>query len=61
MPIWLRKFTFNKLKEWYDAQTADKGKYLINEDNPATQVSVPDLVQKLSQAPTYHTKTSKKK
>jgi len=61
MPLWLRKFTFSKLKEWYENQSAEKDKYLINEDNPASQVKVPDLVQKLSQAPTYHTKTSKKK
>lgn len=25
MPIWLRKFTFNKLKEWYEKQN-NKGK-----------------------------------
>lgn len=22
MPIWLRRFTFNKLKEWYEKQNA---------------------------------------
>lgn len=61
MPIWLRKFTFNKLKEWYDAQNKEKGQYLINEDAPATQVQIPDVVKKLQQNPTYNVKTSKKK
>lgn len=61
MPVWLRKFTFNKLKEWYDAQNKEKGQYLINEDAPATQVQIPDVVKKLQQNPTYNVKTSKKK
>ena len=61
MPLWLRRFTFNKMKEWYDAQSAEQNKYLINEENPASQAKIPDIVQKLSQAPTYQTKTSKKK
>jgi hypothetical protein len=61
MPLWLRRFTFNKMKEWFDAQTKEKDKYLINEDNPATQVNIPDAVKKLAQNTTYTTKTSKKK
>jgi hypothetical protein len=28
MPIWLRKFTFNKIKEWYDKSNSNK-----NEDS----------------------------
>ena len=49
------------MKEWYDAQTKEKDKYLVNEDNPAAQVSIPDAVKKLTQNSTYSTKTSKKK
>lgn len=49
------------MKEWYDAQTKEKGKYLVNEDNPATQVNIPDAVKKLTQNSTYTAKTSKKK
>ena len=26
MPIWLRKLTFKKLKEWYDTETKSKSK-----------------------------------
>ena len=24
MPIWLRRFTFNKIQEWYENQNKDK-------------------------------------
>tara|TARA_R110000823_G_scaffold262496_1_gene383127 strand:- start:1355 stop:1540 length:186 start_codon:yes stop_codon:yes gene_type:complete len=26
MPIWLRKFTFNKIKQWFDAENESKSK-----------------------------------
>lgn len=36
MPIWLRKFTFNKLKEFYDKEqeAIDKQNNIINPNNP---------------------------
>jgi len=61
MPIWLRKFTYNKLTEWFNSQSAGKEKYLVNEDNRSTQVQMPDVMKKLQQKATYSTKTSTKK
>jgi len=61
MPIWLRKFTYNKLTEWFNSQSVGKEKYLVNEDNPSTQVQMPDVMKKLQQKATYSTKTSTKK
>lgn len=61
MPIWLRKFTYNKLTEWYNAQSKEKGEYLVNEDNPATQIEIPDAVKNLQLNPTYNVKAPKKK
>jgi hypothetical protein len=56
MPIWLRNYTFNKLKEWYNQSTNTK-----NEDS-WTQGSVKEeaLKNKQVQVPTYVTKASKK-
>lgn len=63
MPIWLRNFTFNKIKEWYDAEAKanSKEEYLVDTDNPSRQISIPDAVKKLANAPTYTTKAPKKK
>jgi hypothetical protein len=56
MPIWLRNYTFNKLKEYYHQSTNTK-----NEDS-WTQGSVKEEASKNKQVqvPTYVTKASKK-
>ena len=56
MPIWLRKFTFHKIKEWYDQSKANKNEnsWLSGEakENAAKNKKV--------KPPTYVTKASKK-
>jgi hypothetical protein len=57
MPIWLRNYTFNKIKEWYN-QT------LKNESNEETWVK-DDIKKSVSKntkvnPPSYITKASKK-
>jgi len=49
MPIWLRNFTFNKIKEYYEKQNEQE------QPAPSTQNNVygPDV------NPTYSTKASK--
>jgi hypothetical protein len=49
MPIWLRKFTFNKLKEWYDKQNEDTQP----PTKPSTAIARPNI------KPAYSTKASK--
>jgi len=50
MPIWLRKFTFQKLKEYYQ------------EKNEKEEKAIKDANRKLSKAksPSYRTRTSNK-
>ena len=56
MPIWLRKFTFNKVKEWYDQSKSNKNEnsWLSGEakENAAKNKKI--------KPPTYVTKASKK-
>jgi hypothetical protein len=58
MPIWLRNFTFKKLKEWYD-QSSNKNQ---NNENTWVQGSIKEeaLKNKQIKVPTYVTKASKK-
>ena len=65
MPIWLRKFTFNKIKEYYDNQNKNSQAEdsWTNKSGAAAQkasqnIKVPDFVKKLPQ--TYQTKVSRK-
>lgn len=56
MPIWLRNFTFNKIKEWYNPQ---------NDTNDSSWVESSEIKQEASknkkiQPPSYVTKASKK-
>lgn len=53
MPIWLRKFTFSKIKEYYDKQNEDvqKQKEMLENKKPQ-EISRPNLT------PTYSTKKS---
>jgi len=56
MPIWLRVYTFNKLKDWYNQSNKNP-----NEDS-WTQGSIKEEASKNKkvQVPTYVTKASKK-
>ena len=65
MPIWLRKFTFNKIKEYYDKQnksTQDEDSWTnksgATAQNASKNVKVPDFISKSPQ--TYQTKASRK-
>jgi len=55
MPIWLRKFTFNQIKTWYDSQskpendeswTSGQARQIVQEENK--KVKVPDYITKAS-------------
>jgi len=57
MPIWLRKFTFNKIKEHFEKQNEEVEKQqnmLNNKQNAKKELARPDI------APTYTTKAPKK-
>jgi hypothetical protein len=59
MPIWLRRFTFNKVKEFYDKQNEEKDKIentLTNKGNK-NDISRPNITPK---QPTYVAKAPKK-
>jgi hypothetical protein len=65
MPIWLRKFTFNKIKEYYDKQNKNHqdedswtNKSGATAQNASKNVKVPDFISKSPQA--YQTKASRK-
>jgi hypothetical protein len=53
MPIWLRKFTFHKLKEHFDKEKEEAEKQqnmLTNKQNAQKEISRPNIT------PTYTTK-----
>jgi len=52
MPIWLRRFTFNSIKEYYDKEIEEQNKQL----NKGQTVTNKGAIAK----PTYTTKASKK-
>tara|TARA_R100001015_G_C4618964_1_gene175540 strand:+ start:387 stop:605 length:219 start_codon:yes stop_codon:yes gene_type:complete len=72
MPIWLRKFSFNKIKEWYDAEAeankkASQGKQTnidLNSPNkpniPKQAFNPPTNKSFKKQNPNYVSKASKK-
>jgi hypothetical protein len=59
MPIWLRNFTFNKLKEWYDKEQEqiEKQNNMLTNKSGKNQVVGPDI----SAASTYNANVSTKK
>lgn len=57
MPVWLRKFTFNTLREHYEKQNAAEGE--LKPVSNTNKVSPPDIVQR-AMTPTYNTKASNK-
>lgn len=58
MPIWLRNFTFNKLKEWYDKEQEqiEKQNNMLTNQSGKNQVVGPDI----STTSTYNAKVPKK-
>jgi hypothetical protein len=61
MPIWLRRFTFNKIKEHFDKQNeeAEKQQNQLNNKTSAKDIARPNIHPK-SQNPTYSYKAPKK-
>lgn len=56
MPIWLRNFTFNKLKEHY--QPSDNND-VVEQSKQAMRTAQTDVATPKIQVPTYVTKASK--
>jgi hypothetical protein len=57
MPIWLRRFTFNKIKEHFEKQNEENEKQqnmLNNKQSARKEIARPNI------APTYTTKAPKK-
>ena len=59
MPLWLRRFTFEKIKEYYDKEreAAEKQQGTLSNNNPK-ELARPGVMPK--QQPTYSTKAIKK-
>lgn len=56
MPIWLRKFTYNKMKEYYDKQNASQNEDLGAQSQKIKdgKVDIPSHFKgKLGKAPKY--------
>jgi len=64
MPIWLRNFTFNKMKEHYDKEAeatkkiSGKGKSTVIDSSG--KIKTPEHLSNVKPNPTYVTKASKK-
>lgn len=61
MPIWLRRFTFEKIKEFYDSEREEMEKQqgTLNNSNKA-EIARPNISSPKQPAPTYTTKAPKK-
>ncbi len=61
MPIWLRKFTFHKLKEHYDKEreAMEKQQSQLTNKSNSKEISRPNIAPKNS-TPTYSYKAPKK-
>jgi len=60
MPIWLRNFTFNSLKKYYDEQNEQveaQNNIMTNKNPSKTEIARPNIAPK----DTYVTKTAPKK
>lgn len=42
MPIWLRRFTFNKMKEFYDNQNEENQKASQQVKNAQSKIKIPN-------------------
>jgi hypothetical protein len=54
MPIWLRRFTFSKLKEYYEKQAEENKKTSQQISNTTSKIAKPDI------SPSYTSKASTK-
>ena len=60
MPIWLRRFTFHKLKEHFDKQNEENEKarnQMKNQQNASKEIARPNIAP----TPTYTTSKAPKK
>lgn len=57
MPIWLRRYTFNVIKEYYEKQNEE---YEKATNKPKTITSTSKIAKPPTTTPTYTTKASKK-
>ena len=53
MPIWLRNFTFHKIKEWNEKQNEEQSKAAKQNSSNKPQIARPNI------KPNYTTKASK--
>jgi hypothetical protein len=66
MPIWLRNFTFNKMKEHYDKEAAEMKKAQGKSTGGDTvidsegKIKAPEHLKSAKLSPTYTAKASKK-
>lgn len=66
MPIWLRNFTFNKMREFYDKEAAQAKKAQGGSGGATTvvdssgKIQAPEHFQNAKKSPTYVAKASKK-
>jgi hypothetical protein len=60
MPIWLRKFTFHKLKEWYDKENNQEQNDVVEQSIKNMKSAGATAKSTKVQPPTYITKASKK-
>jgi hypothetical protein len=58
MPIWLRKFTYNNIREFYEKEKEEYDK-AMNKSKTITNTT-PIAKPAIPQNPTYNTKASKK-
>lgn len=57
MPIWLRNFTFNKIKEWYLKESGEETEDVVKKSISTLKAAKND---RTITPPTYITKASKK-
>lgn len=61
MPIWLRRFTFEKIKEFYDKEREEAEKHNNMLSNKGKgEISRPNVSPPSAPKPTYTTKAPKK-
>lgn len=60
MPIWLRKFTFHKLKEWYDKENNSEQNDVVEQSIKNMKSAGATANSTKIQPPSYITKASKK-
>jgi hypothetical protein len=60
MPLWLRKFTWNKLNEFYEKENAQNSSTNNAEESIANMRAAGAVAKKEVNVPSYVTKASKK-